>query len=74
VAHLADIRDKRYKLAVTAAMGRDFDGIIVKDGGLRCCVARARFGPWTAALQQQRAACAQEGKCGQGLGGCWLRR
>lgn len=32
VAQLADIRDKRYKLAVTAAMGRDFDGIIVRDG------------------------------------------
>ena len=32
VAHLAEIRDKRYVLAVTAAMGRDFDGIIVKDG------------------------------------------
>lgn len=32
VAHLADIRDKRYVLAVTAAMGKDFDGIIVKDG------------------------------------------
>jgi len=33
VAHLADIRDKRYVLALTAAMGKDFDGIIVKDGG-----------------------------------------
>jgi hypothetical protein len=34
VAHLADIRDRRYLLAVTAAMGKDFDGIIVKDGAL----------------------------------------
>lgn len=32
VAHLADIRDKKYVLALTAAMGKDFDGIIVKDG------------------------------------------
>ncbi|KAL4421458.1 hypothetical protein ABPG75_010749, partial [Micractinium tetrahymenae] len=31
VAHLADIRDKKYVLALTAAMGKDFDGIIVKD-------------------------------------------
>ncbi|PSC68712.1 structural maintenance of chromosomes 1 [Micractinium conductrix] len=31
VAHLADIQDKRYVLALTAAMGKDFDGIIVKD-------------------------------------------
>ncbi|KAI3423850.1 hypothetical protein D9Q98_009684 [Chlorella vulgaris] len=34
VAHLADIRDKRYLLAVTAAMGRDFDGIIVRDADM----------------------------------------
>lgn len=34
VAHLADIRDKRYVLAVTAAMGKDFDGIIVKDADM----------------------------------------
>lgn len=32
VAHLADMRDKRYRLAVTAAMGKDFDGVVVKDG------------------------------------------
>lgn len=31
VAHLADMRDKRYRLAVTAAMGKDFDGVVVKD-------------------------------------------
>lgn len=39
VAHLADMRDKRYRLAVTAAMGKDFDGVVVKDGACAapCC-------------------------------------
>ena len=32
VAHLADIRDKKCVLAVTAAMGKDFDGVVVRDG------------------------------------------
>ncbi len=43
VAHLADMRDKRYRLAVTAAMGKDFDGVVVKDGELGLAHVKQQF-------------------------------
>ena len=43
VAHLADMRDKRYRLAVTAAMGKDFDGVVVKDGELLDCYSSVHW-------------------------------
>ena len=46
VAHLADIQDKRYVLALTAAMGKDFDGIIVKDGERWALRPRPRPSPF----------------------------
>lgn len=62
VAHLADMRDKRYRLAVTAAMGKDFDGVVVKDGACDCSVSCA-----ACCGSVSRAACVQRG-------GWWRQR